>query len=253
MLTVSVSPPAGRFTEFVRVDLRASDNGVAPVASAPFEILFTLDGSIPSDTNPATKIRRSPILRLPMDGPTTLKFFARAVTSHGTATAIQIAFFDVIELVPVGSIRTAPAGVFNYTLTVDDTGDIVRTGDGKYGIVFGVDKASQDIREVILVENVEPGTPIGDRTLPSFGSALNRILGQDFPLGVAVNDIRATIFDALTTLIELQRSERVPADEQIRRILDVSVAPIDPTTFKYRFAVETMTGRKPVDTGTIGR
>lgn len=253
MLTVSVSPPAGRFTEFLRVDIRASDDGVAPVSVGPFEILFTLDGSVPSGTNPATKVRRSPILRLPLDGPTTIKFFARAVGLPSTATAIQIAFYDVIELVPVGAIRTAPVGVFNYTLKVDETGDLTRTGDGKYGIVFGVDKASQDIREVVLVENVPPGSAIGDRTMPSFGSALNRILGQDFPLGVAVNDIRSTIFDALTTLIELQRSERVPSDEQIRRILDVAVAPVDPTTFKYRFSVETVAGRKPVETGTIGR
>jgi hypothetical protein len=253
MIAVSVSPPAGQFQEFVRVDLRASDNGSFPTVTGPFEILFTTDGSVPSDSNPATKIRRSPILRLPLDRPTTLKFFARVVASPSTATAIQIGFFDIIALVPVGSIKTAPVGVTNYTLEIDENGDITRTGDGRYGVVFGVDKTGQDIREIILVENVDTGQPIGNRTSPSFGSALNRLLGQDFPIGVAINDIRSTIFDALSTLIDLQRAQRVPSDEQIRRILDVSVSAVDPTTFKYRFAVETVSGQKPVLTGVLSR
>lgn len=250
MLTVAATPTGARFTEFVRVDIIAEDDGTSPEVTGPFEILLTTDGSIPSDSNSATSIRRSPILRLPLSGPTTLKFFARPASGGGTATDISIEFYDVIELLPVGAVRVAPDTVTNYTLRIDEDGDLVRT-NGRYEIVWGVDKCVQDIREIILVEDVPSNGRIGDRTLPQFGSSLNRVLGESLPVGFVANDIRSSIFNALSALTALQRQERVPFDEQIRRILNVTVSTIDPTTYKYRFAVETVGGATVNDSGSI--
>jgi len=252
MIIVKSVPPAGSFTEFLRVDIVASDDGTTqPPAVAPFEILYTSDGSIPSDTNTATKVRRSPVKQLPISGPTTLKFFARTLVAPFVQTDIQVQYYAVQELTARNTILTVDPRVRNYTLKIDDNGDIVRTSPGQYDVVFGLDKMKQDIKEVILVEDVPQNQPVGDRTLPQFGSALNRILGKSFPIGFAASQIQASLFDALTTLIDLERDERVPADEQIRRILSITVSPLDPTTFSYSITVEAVTGAKLTDSGTI--
>jgi hypothetical protein len=252
MLQVKASPRGGQFIEFLRIDITAFDDGVSPVVGPPFEILYTTDGSVPSDTNPSTKIRRSPITQLPINGPTTLKFFARNLSPPTTfTTSIVIEFYDVLELTARNEVPTVGPSIRNYTLTINDIGDLVRTSPGQYDVVFGIEKTKQDIRESILVENVPQNAPIGDRTLPKFGSALNRILGQSLPVDFAANEIQASIFDALTTLMNLQQDERVPSDEQIRRIISVTVVPLDPTSFRYYFMVETVSGQKVSDSGTI--
>lgn len=253
MLVVTASPPGGQFTEFLRLDIIALDDGTTqPPVVAPFEILYTTDGSVPSDSNSATKIRRSPAKQIPIDGPLTLKYFARSITSPIVVTDIKVEFYDVIELTAVNEIPTVGPGIRNYTLGISDIGDIIRTSPGQYDVVFGTDKTRQDIRESILVENVPQNAPVGDRTLPNFGSALNRILGKDFPVGFASNEIQASIFTALTTLIELQRESRAPASEQIRRIVSLTVTPQgDPTAFRYHFVVETTGGLRFSDSGNI--
>ena len=252
-LTVAASPIGGRFTEFVRIDIEAKDDGTGTVISGPFEILFTLDGSVPSDTNSATTIRRSPIRRLPLDGPQTLKFFARTVTTPVVETDIQVEFYDIIELTAKNTIRTAPLSVTNYTLKIAN-GDVVRNDDGFYDIVSGRDKTSQDVREVILVEDVPNGEFIGTRTLPDFGSALNRIVGQSFPVSFAASRMTTSIFEALTTLIALERESNAPKDEQIRNIVSVNVVPQsegDPTSYRYHFVVETVGGATVSGSGLI--
>lgn len=252
MLIVKASPKGDQFTEFLRIDIIAEDDGTTqPPVVPPFEILFTTDGSIPSDSNPSTKLRRSPIKQLPIDGPVTIKFFARSLTPPVVTTPIFVEFYDVLELTARNEVPTVGPNIRNYTLKIDDIGDFVRTSPGQLEVVFGVDKTRQDIRESILVENVPQNASTRDRTLPQFGSALNRILGQDFPIGFATSEIQASLFSALTTLIGLQREERVPADEQIRRIVSLNVVPLDPTSFRYHFVVETTGGLRVGDSGTI--
>lgn len=291
MLIVSATPPGGSFIEFLRVDIVAVDDGNSPVTVGPYEIIYTTDGTLPrngdqwddgttynaddvvqhnivlwvsnttnTDSEPkagnadwtalSSKKRRSPIKQLPIDGPKTLKFFART-TDGLTTTEITSVFFDVTELTAKNEIHTAPETVRNYTLKVEN-GDIQLTSGGLYDIVYGIDKTKQDVREVILVENIAPNAAIGNRVLPQFGSALNRILGQALPAGFTRGRVQTSIFEALTFLTEIQREEAVPADEQIKQILSVNVQPLDPTTYKYQFSVETVSGLKVTDTGIIG-
>lgn len=254
MLIVVATPPGGQFIEFVRVNLVASDDGQVPLTTGPYEIVYTTDGTVPRvdiDGNPldSAKKRRSPIKNLPIDGPTTLKFFART-TDGAFFTAVSSVYFDVTEITAANEIKTAAPDVQNYTLAVEN-GDIVRDGRGLYEIVSGDRKTAQDIREVILVENVAPDSPIGNRTLPQFGSALPRILGKALPIGFTRGQIQTTVFQALTFLQELQREENVPSDEQIKRILNVAVEAIDPTSYRYHFTVETVSGNRVSDTGIV--
>jgi hypothetical protein len=255
MIVVSASPPGGQFIEFLRINIIASDDTIVPVTTGPYEIVYTTDGTVPRvdiDGNPlaSAKKRRSPIKNLPIDGPTTLKFFART-TDGSFFTPVSSVYFDVTEVTARNEINTAAPDVRNYTLQVVD-GDIVRDGRGLYEIVSGDRKTAQDIREVILVENVSPDRPIGNRTLPQFGSALPRILGKALPIGFTRGQIQTTVFQALTFLSELQREENVPSDEQIKRVLNVAVEAIDPTSFRYHFTVETVSGIKVSDTGIVG-
>lgn len=252
MVKVTISPDPGNYIEFVRLSLLAEDDGLtSPPTVEPYEILYTTDGSIPSDSNSATKVRRSPIQQLPISKPTTIKFFARSLTFPVAQTPIQVAFYDLTELTAKNTVLTVNENIRNYTLTINTSGDLVRTSPGRYDVIFGVDKTKQDIREIILVEDVAQGQPVGDRTLPRFGSALNRILGENFPIGFAESEIRSSLFDALSTLIQLQRDERVPNNEQISRIIRVAVAPLDPTTFTYEIIVQTVAGEQVSDRGTI--
>lgn len=248
-LVVTTSPAGGKFTEFLRIDIVAVDDGNLPEISGPFDILFTTDGSIPSTTNPSTSHRRSPIKNFPISKPTTIKYFAQT-TDAVTQTSIQTEFYDVIELTARNTIPTVQSGIRNYTLTIAD-GDIVRDERGLFTVVSGADKTAQDIQEIILVEDVPEGTPIGTRTLPEFGSALNRILGLSFPQGFAANVVETSLFSAMETLISLQRLERVPSDEQIRRILQVRVAPKNETDYKYKIVVETVGRRVVTSSGVI--
>jgi len=255
MLTVDITPAGGIFVEFVRVDIVASDDGNVPIASGIFEIVYTTDGTLPEVDvfgNPlgTSKKRRSPIKQFPIKQPLTLKFFARTLTGSQTTT-VQSAFFNLTELTAVNEIHTVPEDVRNYTVRVDN-GDIQKTDNGLYAIVYGIDKTRQDVREAILVENVGQGMPIGNRLLPQFGSALNRLLGQALPAGFTRGQIQTSIFEALTFLTELQREENVPSDEQIRRILFVNVENVSPTSYRYHFSVETVSGRTVSDSGTIG-
>lgn len=252
MLIVTATPVGGQYVEFLRVDLVASDDGTTlPPTVAPFEILYTIDGSIPSDSNSETRVRRSPVRAIPVDGPLTIKYFARSITPPLVQTEIAVQFYDVLELTARNTIPTVGSAVRNYTLKIDDNGDLVRTSPGLYDVVFGVEKTKQDIREIVLVEDVEQNRPIGDRTLPRFGSALNRVLGSSFPIGFAANEIQSSLFNAMSFLIELQRQGRNPSDEQIRRVVSLSVSPIDPTTFRYHFVVETVSGSKVSESGTV--
>lgn len=255
MLVVAASPPGGQFIEFLRINIIASDDTTSPVTTGPYEIVYTTDGTVPLvdlDGNPigSAKKRRSPIKNLPIDKPTSLKFFART-TDGAFTTAVSSVYFDVTEITAKNEIHTAAPGIRNYTLAVEN-GDIVKDGKGLYDIVSGDRKTAQDIREVILVENVGQGMPVGTRTLPQFGSALPRILGKALPAGFTRGQIQTTVFQALTFLSDLQREENVPADEQIRRILGVVVEAIDPTSFRYHFTVETVSGSKVSDTGIVG-
>ena len=252
MLTVSVSQKGGRYIEFIRIDIIAQDDGTTnPPTVPPYEILYTTDGSIPSGTNSATITRRAPIKQLPIRSPVTLKFFARSIITPIETTAIQVEFYDIIELTARLAIPTVPENVRNYTLKISDTGDLVRDGGGQYAVVSGPDKTKQDIREIVLVEDVAQNDSIGNRTLPRFGSALNRLLGKSFPMGFVTGEIHSSLFKALSTLIELQRAERVPFNEQIRRIVSINVTPKDETSFRYHFVVGTLGGESVSDTGTI--
>lgn len=255
MITVKVTPNGGQFTEFVRIDLVASDDGSGPITTAPYEVFYTTDGTLPEvDINDVplgtTKKRKSPARQIPVDGPITLKFFARTLDGS-FSTDIASVFFDVTELTALNEIHTAAPNVRNYTLLVTD-GDIVKTDNGLYEIVSGVQKTSQDIREVILVENVPANTPPGSRTLPQFGSSLNRLLGKALPTGFTRGQIQTTIFEALTFLSELQREENVPSDEQIDRIVFINVEVLSPTSYRYNFSVQTVSGQKFSDTGVLG-
>lgn len=256
MLIVVATPPGGQFIEFLRVNIVASDDGNVPVITGPFEIVYTLDGSFPEvdiDGNPlgTAKKRRSPIRNLPIDHPTTMKFFART-TDGVTTTAISSVYFDVQELTAKNEIKTAAPTVLNYTLTVEN-GDIVKTDRGSYGIVFGPDKTAQDVREVILVENVPDQQNPGARTLPRFGSAVSRLLGKSLPPSFTRGQIQTSVFEALTFLAELQRREEVPQDEQIRKIRNVNVelVPDQPTSFKYTFSVELAGGLVVSQSGVV--
>lgn len=255
MLIVTATPPGGSFVEFLRVNIIATDDGNSPVTTGPYEIVYTTDGTVPRvdiDGNPldTAKKRRSPVRNFPIDRPTTLKFFAR--TPDGvTTTAVSSVYFDVDEVTAKNEIHTAAPGIRNYTLAVVGM-DIVKESTGLYAIVSGIDKTRQDVREVILVENVAPNAPVGNRTLPQFGSSLNRLLGQALPPGYTRGEIQTSVFEALTFLMQLQREENVPADEQIRRILSVSVQPIDPTSWRYSFSVETVSGVRVTDSGILG-
>src|SRR5881396_1045607 len=161
MIKLTVTPPAGQFIEFLRIDMVAFDDGTDAfnVAGAPFEILFTTDGSIPSDTNSHTVIRHSPVKNLPIDKPTMLKVFARSLNPVVQTTDILLQFYDLLELTARNTINTVDPSVRNYTLKIDESGDLVRTSPGQYDVVFGIDKTKQDVRESILVENVPTGRP----------------------------------------------------------------------------------------------
>ena len=256
MIVVAANPPGGEFEEFLRVDIIASDDGNVPITSGIYEIVFTTDGTMP-DVDPTglpvgtSKKRRSPIKQFPISRPTTLKLFAR--TSDGAnETAVQSLFFDIIELTAKREIRTAPPQVRNYTLMVEN-GDLRRNSRGGYDIVTGQRKVSQDIREALLVENVPPDEAPGDRTLPRFGSALNRLLGQSLPPAFTRSQLQTSIYEAITFLAELQRIDQVPLNEQIRRVRSVSVeARTDGVSFKFNLAVELVSGEVLTETGIVG-
>lgn len=252
-LTVSANPTSNRFTEFVRIDITASDDGTGSTVTGPFEILYTTDGSLPSATGSTTTIRRSPIKRLPLTGPTTLKFFARVAATPTTVTEIQVEYYDIVELTARHTIPIVPASVTNYTLKVENK-DISRTDEGYYNLVWGKDKTAQDIEEIILVEDVEKGRIDAKRTLPYFGSALNRLVGGSFPVGFAANSLKISIYRALNNLTALQKASRAPSNEQIRRIISVDVIPQvegDATAYRYYFVVQTVSGETSEGSGLI--
>lgn len=253
MLTVRVNPLGGRFVEFVRVDIEATDDGSSPIITGRFEILLTTDGSVPSDTNTATIRRVAPVLRFPLTGPTTLKFFARTLIAPIVVTPIQVEFYDLLELTARNTIRTVPNTVSNYTIKVENR-DIVRTDLGFYDVVYGTDKTAQDITEIILVETVPAGRFVGNRTMPNFGSELNTILGKPFPVTFAASRMQTSIFQALNTLIALQKKSRAPAHEQIAKVVSLSVVPQsegDATSYRYHFVVKTVSGELSSGAGSV--
>ena len=251
MIVVSVKTPPLPFIEFIRIDLVASDDGIAPVSTPPYDITYTTDGSDPVGNPLGTaKKRRSPLKQIPINGPTTLTLFATDKNAVHTMPT-QSMYLDVQDLLAKNEIHTAAPGVTNYTLAVE-RGDIVRTDNGIYGIVSGAAKTGQDIKEIILVENVPRNRPVGTRTQPQFGSAISRLLGQSLPFGFTQNQIQSTVFEALTYLIALQESENVPSDEQIDKILSVNVQARSPTSFRYTFSVKTLRGVVVSDSGLIG-
>lgn len=181
--------------------------------------------------------------------------FSPAIGSASTyiierTSATSSFYFNIKELSAKNEIRVIPENVRNYTLKVTE-GDLARSASGGYNIVFGPDKTVQDIRESILVENVPQNKPPGDRTLPNFGSALNRILGEEFPVGFAASEIQSTIFSALAELVRLQQENRVPTEERIAQVLYVRVVALDEVTFKYNFAVKTVGGQEIPNSGII--
>lgn len=255
MIQVSVTPNGGQFIEFVRIDIIAADDGVVPITTAPYEVFYTTDGTLPEvdlfdEPLGTTKKRKSPAKGIPISKPTTLKFFARTLDGSFSTETFNV-YFDLTELTALNEIHTAPATVRNYTVAVAN-GDILKTDNGLYAIVFAAFKTAQDIREIILVENVPANAPPGNRTLPQFGSALNRLLGKSLPAGFVKGQIQTTILEALTFLSELQREENVPADEQIDRILFINVDALSPTSYRYDFSVQTVSGQKFSDTGLVG-
>lgn len=252
-LNVSINPPGGRYVEFIRVDIEATDDGTSPISTGRFEILLTTDGSIPSDTNTETIRRVAPILRFPLDGPTTLKFFARTLSTPVVVTPIQVHFYDLLELTARNLIRAVPNSESNYTIKVENK-DIVRNDLGFYDVVYGKDKTAQDVTEIILVETVSTGRFVGNRTMPNFGSELNTILGKPFPVTFAASRIQTSIFQALNTLIALQKKSRAPAHEQIAKIVSLSVVPQskgEATSYRYHFVVETVNGGLSSGTGSV--
>jgi len=254
MLQVSISPPAGEYTEFIRITLVAFDDGNAPVISGPFEIVYTLDGTLPEldiSGNPigTTRKRRSPVKNIPISKPTTVLYFART-TDGSTVTPINKVYYALQEILAKNEIPTS-TNTRNYTLAVEN-GDIVKNSRGVYNIVSDARKAQQDIREVILVENVPEETNPGDRLLPRWGSAISRLLGKPSPVGFAKGQIQTTIFEALTFLSELQRSNGVPNTEQIKKIRRIVVdTQPDPTSYKYEFSVELVSGEIITESGIL--
>lgn len=244
MLTVQADPRGSRLNEFVRINLVATDTDAGPL-----EIHYTLDGSIPDTLGSATVIRRSPVLALPLSRPTTVKFLAKNTLTLNTTT-VSIEFYDIIELTSVQEIRTVPEDITNYTLKVSQ-GDLVRTQNGLFDIVYGIDKTAQDVREVISVENVPEGTFIGNRILPNWGSGLNRIFGSALPAVFTASLIQSDIFKALSELMRLQRIEAVPNDERIKDIVRVVVVPKNETDYSYNFEVTTVSGRVVNESGLI--
>jgi hypothetical protein len=182
-----------------------------------------------------------------------LKYFARVVATPTTTTDITTEYYDIIELTARNTVAIVPPAVTNYTLQVEN-GDLVKTDEGYYSVVYGKDKTSQDIREVILVEDVPKGVIDNSRMLPRFGSELNRILGRSYPVGFAANSLKISIFRALTNLMALQRLSRAPTNEQIRRIVSVDVIPQsegEATRFSYHFVVQTVSGDTAQSSGFV--
>lgn len=253
MLRVQITPPGGEFIEFLRITMSAYDDGLLPISTPPWEIVYTTDGSIPAVDiagNPlgTSKKSISPIRNFPIGKPTTVRCFARR---GSTTSEIVSAYFDIVELLAKNEIRTVTDDITNYTLAISN-GDITKNDRGLYDVVWGMRKAAQDIRQVLQVENVPEGRPAGQRTLPRFGSALNRILGAALPVGIARGQIHTAIYNAVTYLAELQRAENVPDTEQIRRIRSLSVdTESDLTRFRYNILVELVTGETVQESGTI--
>lgn len=258
MLTVQATPTGTRLNEFVRITLVAQDTNPGTL-----EIHYTLDGSVPDTFGSGTIIRRSSYLSLspgfstiefsakniPLSQPTTVKFLARNITTL-EITPVSIEFYDIIELTAVQEIRSVPEDVKNYTLKITN-GDLARTTNGLFDIVFGIDKTAQDVREVISVENVPEGTAIGNRILPNWGSGLNRIFGSALPAVFTASLIQTEIYKALAELMRLQRIEAVPSDERIRDIVRVIVVPMNETDYSYDFEVTTSSGRVVNESGLI--
>lgn len=253
MLKVKIEPPGGEFTEFVRITIQAFDDGIMPISTPPWEIVYTTDGTIPAvdiSGNPlgTSKKALSPITKFPIEKPTTIRCFAIKGT---TTSPIVSAYFDLFEVLAKNEIRTAPPPVVNYTLKITE-GDLVRNDRGSYDIVWGAQKAAQDVREVLLVEDVPEGKSVNTRTLPRFGSALSRLVGSALPAGLTRGKIQTAIFRAVSYLSELQQQENVPEFEQIRRIQSLSVdASSDMTHYTYDLIVELVTGETVRESGII--
>lgn len=251
MLTLKITPPAGVYNEFVRVNIAVEDDGESPVTTAPYEVLYTTDGSIPSDSNEVTKIYRAPLRNIPFSRSTTLKVLARTVDlAH--ATEIGVFYYDIYDQTARSLFKTVPATVANYTLMINEVGDLVPNGSGAYEIVHGVEKTKQDVRESILVESVGENQSAGTRLIPQFGSALNRLLGQSYAPNFTASLLRSSLYDSMNVLMALQKLGRAPAHERIRRVLSVDVVPKkDPTGFRYRIVVQTESGEQVSEIGTI--
>lgn len=244
MITVQVEPRGARFNEFVRVNIIATDSNMGVL-----EIRYTSNGAVPDTFGSDTIIRRSPIMGLPLSQPTTIKFFVRNLLTL-EETAVQTEFYDIIEINSRQEISSTPEGVTNYTLKIQQN-DLVRTQNGLFDIVYGIDKTAQDVREVILVENVPENTASGNRLLPNWGSGLNRIFGSSLPAVFAASLIQTEIFKALNELMRLQRLSSVPSDERIKNIARILVIPKSETDYAYDFEVVTVSGRVINESGVI--
>jgi hypothetical protein len=249
---VNFNPSGGISQGLTRVTLRVVDaiSGVEVVT--PYNIAYTVDGSAPSIGGNGTT-RRAPVLNIPLSAPTTIKAIGQTVDTL-TTTPQAAQYYDVRTVFAKLTVPTVDPTVSNYTLQIVN-GDLVRSVRGQYGVVYGVDKTKQDVREVLVVENVPNSRPAGDRVLPNWGSALNRFLGQalpspDTPDGIAT-DIQTSILNAVTTLKNLQTDTHVPLDEQIDQIVSLLVQAVNPTDYKFSITVQTVAGRQISDTQII--
>lgn len=252
-IIVKPNPAAGTFEDFVRVGLQVIDDSTGLPPTGVYIVYYTIDGSLPQIGGSTTTARRSPVATIPLMHSTTIKAFAQR-TDAGVTTPIIVQYYNIASFDAQRTARTVSSDVTRYTMQVRN-GDFVRTSRGQYGVVFGLDKVKQDIREVVLVEDVPNRAPIGNRTLPRFGSALNRLIGQagisnDSTESVA-GEIQTSLFQALTVLQALQTQSQVPGDEQIKDIVSIVVTPNSPTDYLYQIVVETLTGRQVSDTGTL--
>jgi hypothetical protein len=181
-----------------------------------------------------------------------LKVVARTATQPYVYSPLVSAYFDITNFIPVKEIASVPDDVINYTLAIDNNGDISYDTAGKYKLVWGVDKTSQDIREIILVARVPPGQVDLTRTMPDFGSDVSLTLGKAIAPDIAVADVRTSVADAINNLIQLQQKTFAPPDEQIKTINSITVAPgTDATAIQFSIRVTTASGHTVQETGVV--
>lgn len=253
MIFVQPTPVAGISKDFVRVGLSVIDDSTGLPPSGVYIIYYTVDGSLPTIGGATTVARVSPIHVIAVTQSTTIKAFAQR-TDAGITTGLITQYYQIVSSNAHREARTVSPDVARYTLQINN-GDILRSTSGQYGVVYGAEKAKQDIREVILVEDVPVTKSSGNRTMPRFGSALNRIIGQALPSvdspDFVAGDIQTSIFQALSTLQTLQQNAKVPSSEQIKDIVSVIVTPQSPTDYTYQIVVEMASGEQVSDTRII--